>query len=531
MPQRFVLPVSLAATISLVATGCGAAENGTSDQDGAERYAVNGTFTMVMNEDRGAFDPYRSRIAGLDKLAYDSLVNMRPDGTFVSGIAQKWTTDARTASFTLRPDVTCSDGTPLTAGQVAADLEFIGDPENKSPQYGINTPTVPFTVTADDKARTVRVTTKEPFGFLLNTVGLAPIVCAKGLKDPKLLETASHGTGPFVLTKVVPGQSFTFSVRRGYAWGPGGATTKEPGTPATVVLRIITNETTAANLLLSGEVNQALITGAEHQRLTAQGLDKYVVSGPGAGLRFNQAGGRPAADRRVRQALVHALDLNQVVKVSTGGTGRPATGLALVEPKACAGDTVTGRLPRHDVATAEALLDQAGWTKGADGTRTKDGRPLGIELLYPTTASIYDKATAELIAEKWKAIGVRVRLAAGTPVTTAKTLFESGNWDVYTALGIAYLPSAWVPYLSGPLPPGGQNLGGANEDYEKLTAKAQSMTPPEACAYWNQAEHAIYRDVDIVPISDRRWTYFLKNAQARSAGYEQPVPTSIRVLR
>jgi peptide/nickel transport system substrate-binding protein len=97
--------------------------------------------------------------------------------------------------------------------------------------------------------------------------------------------------------------------------------------------------------------------------------------------------------------------------------------------------------------------------------------------------------------------------------------------------GKSGLPSAWVPYLSGPFPPRGQNLGGNNKEYESLVAKAQGMTPPAACAYWQQAEQAAYRDLDIVPISDRRWSFFLNHAKAESAGYEQPVPTSIRVLR
>lgn len=517
--------VAAAMAPCVLAAGCG----GSAARNGPARYATNGTFTMALNEDRGAFDPYHSRIAGLDKFAYDSLVNMRPDGRFVSGIARRWSADAHTATFTLRPDVTCSDGTPLTAGQVAADLNYIGDPGNQSPQYGINTPTVPFTATGDDAARTVTVTVKEAFGFLLNTLGLAPIVCAKGLKTPKTLATASDGTGPFVLTGYVPGQSYSFAVRKDYRWGPGGATTHVPGFPAKVVMRVVPNETTAANLLLSGEVNQALITGDDRNRLT--GHRTFTASGPGAGLRFNQRPGHATQDKRVRQALVQALDLAQVVRVSTGGTGRPATGLALVEPRACTGDTVSGRLPAHDPASAAALLDQAGWAKDADGFRVRNGRRLTIQVLYPTAASIYDRPAAELMAQQWKAIGVDARLAAATPTVVAKALFQSGSWDIYTALGIAYLPSAWVPYLSGPFPPKGQNLGGNNPEYMSLVAKAQGMTPPAACVYWNQAEQAAYGDLDIVPISDRRWSYFLDHAEAESAGYEQPVPTSVRVLR
>jgi peptide/nickel transport system substrate-binding protein len=495
------------------------------------RYADGGTFTMVMNEELGTFDPYRSSVNSVYQLAYDSLVNLQRDGTFVSGLAEKWTADAYSATFTLRPDVTCSDGTPLTASQVAADLNYIGDPDNGSSQLGVNTPRAPFTATGDDKTRVVKVAMKEePFGFLLNTIGLAPIVCAKGLANPDMLKTASDGTGPFVLTDVVPGQTYTLKMREDYTWGPAGATTKEPGTPATVVIRVITQETTAANLLLAGEVNMARVGGEDQKRLIAQGLRKFDVAGPPAGLRFNQRPGHPTEDKRVRQALVHALDLNQVVKVSSGGHGAPATTLVQVAPKPCSGNTVAGQFPKHDVAAAETLLDQAGWAKGADGTRRNNGKPLTIGLHFIPTWTSYEKATVEYMAQQWRAIGVNVELTAETLVSISKTFYESGNWEAFMQLGNAYLPTAWVRFLSGPFPPEGTNLGGPNKEYEALVAKAQTMTPPKACELWNQAERALYRSLDVVPIASRPWTFYLNGAQAQSWGYARPVPTSIRVL-
>jgi peptide/nickel transport system substrate-binding protein len=517
-------------TACFLAAACGGSPK--TSPGGGGRYATNGTFTLLLSEDLGGFDPYRGSIFSTSSLAYDSLVNLRSDGAFVSGLAGKWTADARRATFTLRRNVTCSDGTPLTAGQVAEDLKYLGDPKNKSPQYGVNTPPEPFTVTGDEGAGTVTVTMdKEPFGFLLNTIGLAPIMCAKGLKNPTLLQKASDGTGPFVLTKVVPGQSYTFTVRRDYRWGPGGAATTAPGTPTEVGLRVVTNETTAANLLLSGEANMALVAGPDRARLDARGLKRLEVSATGTGLRFNQRDSRPAAEERVRRALVQALDLGEIVKVSTGGVGTAATGLVLTEPRACAGDTVTGLLPRYDVAGAESLLDAAGWTKGPGDVRAKNGKPLSIDLHYLPSVSIQSKPTAELIAEKWKTIGVTVKLTADTPVTNTEALFKTGNWDVQTNTGNAYLPSAWVPYQSGPLPPKGTNLGGINKQYDELVAKAKTLTESAACTYWNQADEALYKRLDIVPISNRPRLYYLNKADGRTAGYQQPIPTSIRLLR
>ena len=224
-------------------------------------------------------------------------------------------------------------------------------------------------------------------------------------------------------------------VRKGYKWGPGGASTNVPGIPAKVVLRIIPNETTASNLLLAGQLNWALVAGDDRRRLDARGLANVTVPAAGAWLWFNHLGGRTTADKRVRQALVQALDLDEVIRVNTGGSGTAATGLVAMDPKPCPGDTVRGRLPRHDVLAAQAALEQAGWTKGADGIRTKDGRPLSIDLHY-SAASSPDKPTAELLAQRWKAIGVRTKINADSITTMNQVVFKTSNYDIYMQGGL-----------------------------------------------------------------------------------------------
>jgi ABC-type transport system substrate-binding protein len=118
-------------------------------QGGPARYAANGTFTLATEKDLGPFDPYRGNILDFAPLAYDSLVNLQPNGTFASGLANKWHADARSATFTLRSGVTCSDGSPLTASQTAAAINFVSNPKNKSRLYGVITPTVSVSATAD----------------------------------------------------------------------------------------------------------------------------------------------------------------------------------------------------------------------------------------------------------------------------------------------------------------------------------------------------------------------------------------------
>jgi peptide/nickel transport system substrate-binding protein len=527
--RRSSMLTAVVASVCLALASCG----GPASQSGPVRYATGGTFTMGLNFDPGAFDPYHSQlIFGQSELAYDSLVNLRADGTFVSGLADRWRAGTDSATFTLHPGVTCSDGTPLTAGQVAADLNYLGDPKNQSPLYGVTIPTVPYTAIGDDAARTVKVTMRRPFGFLLNTIGLTPIMCARGLKNPAMLKNASDGTGPFVLTSVTPGLSYTFTTRKDYTWGPSGATTKRPGTPAKVVLKVIPNETTMANLLLSGQLNLAGINGEDRRRLAANHLRTFEVPNPGAWLWFNQIGGRPTVDRRVRQALVSALDLSQLVKVSTSGYGTASAGLIALPPVPSHGDPLAGQLPAHNLAAAATLLDQAGWTKNANGTRARGGEPLMLDVHYSTVYLPAAQATAELMAQQWRMLGAQTKLTNDSAAALNKVLFQTSSYDVYVGGFGNDLPSQLIPYLSGPTPPNGTNLAGIrNRQYETLAAKAETLTPPAACGYWNQAEQALYHDVNPAPISNTTTAYFLHSAQAEVTGFDDPVPTSIRVLR
>lgn len=521
---------AITAAVTLVAACSGSPQQG-AGSGGPVTYATGATFTMGISRDIGAFDPYHSELVlPYMQLAYDSLVNFQPGGQIVSGLAAHWTADANQATFTLKPGITCSDGTPLTASQVVQDLNYLKNPKSQSPLYGTEVPSAPFTVTANDAARTVHIAMQQPFGFLLQSLGTVPIACAKALTDPGTLKNTSEGTGPFVLTSVVPSESYTFTVRQGYTWGPNGASTTAPGTPATVILKIVSNETTAANLLLSGALNATQVLGPDRQRLASQGLDHADAQAVTGELWFNQRANRPGADLAVRRALTMALDLDQVTKVATSGLGKAASGLIAETPKPCSGNTVAGTLPVHDPAQATTLLDQAGWTKGSDGTRSKAGKPLKINL-HDVTTQTGNSAAVELIAQQWEAIGVQVQITGDDANGLNATMFQTGDFDAYWD-GFGFnLPTQVVPFVSGAQPPNGQNFAGIdNTDYDRLAAQAAAQAAPQACALWNEAEQALFRNLDVVPIADATLPTFLDKAQMQvSDGVV--VPTSIRVLR
>ena len=404
--------VAATTVATLVGLGAVAGTASAGDQAATEP-AAGGTVTVVEGGDPGSLDPHLSVFVSTNRVnsfAYETLVYLGDDGEITPGLAESWEESPTTVTYTLKDGVTCADGTPLTATTVADNFSFVADPANQSPLLGLYVPPG-ITVEADDAARTVTLTSEAPVPFMLQNTGAGLfIVCAAGLADRSILAAGTDGTGPFVLEEAVANDHYTFSAREDYTWGPDGATSELPGFPSEVVVRIVENESTAANLLLSGEVNIAMVAGADRQRVENEGYfvtDNEAIVGE---FFFNQMEGLPTADVAVRQALMGALDLEELMSVQTAGNGALATGLAVTLPKACPGDTVGAFLTAGaDLEAAAQLLDEAGWVMGADGVREKDGAPLTIRALY--VVEIENSALSmELAMAAWQELGVDVQL-------------------------------------------------------------------------------------------------------------------------
>ncbi|GLY42904.1 peptide ABC transporter substrate-binding protein [Amycolatopsis sp. NBRC 101858] len=483
----------------MTASACGGAnETGTGNQTLADGQ----TFSLAIGSDPGSLDPHMTVLSvttQVDQFLYDTLLGLTSDGKPLAGLADKWEATTTTASFTLRKGITCADGAPLTAADVAANIGFVGDPANKSALTGLVV--APGTkATADEAARTVTVTSGAPDAFLLRNIGGLPIACGKGLADRKLLEKGGSGTGMFAVTEAVPNDHYTFTRRKDYTWGPGDGQPTQRGLPDKVIVRVVPNATTTANLLLSGELNAATVNGPDRQRLEAKKLFHADSLEPMGEIFYNEADNRPAKDEAVRRALTQALDLAQLGKVLTSGTGKPSEGLVTSDPKPCSGDTVVGNLPAHDPAAAAAALDAAGWRPGPDGVRVKAGKQLALTVVYSTQPGPTVASTGELIQQVWKSLGAEVTLKAVDSPGLSQVLFGTGEWDVSLgAIGVA-LPTQLVPFVSGPAAPDGTNFAHiVNPGYDNAVQQASSMSAESSCPAWNTAESALIKRVDVVP--------------------------------
>jgi peptide/nickel transport system substrate-binding protein len=520
--MRLVRTSAALGAAALALTACGGSSGG-----GGEAVS-GGTFVFAVSADPGNLDPQASAASGLFQIthfAYDTLLGLDGDGEVVSQLATDWDVDGTTVTLTMDPDVTCSDGTPFTAEDAAENITFVADPDNQSPFLGVFVPVGVTAAAADD---TLTLTLAEPAPFVLNGLAGVPMVCADGLADRDALADSTLGTGPYQLTEAVPNDHYTYTVRDDYTWGPDGAATSTEGTPDQVVFQVVPNETTAANQLLSGEVNAAQVLGPDYDRLQSAGLFSTSVTAVLGEQWFNQTAGRPGADPAVRQALTQAVDYAQAATVLSSDRGGPGTSFAASAPSACGGDSVSDALPAYDPDAAAADLDAAGWVAGPDGTRAKDGVPLAMTFLYGTELGAGGSAAAELVTAAWQDLGVAVDVTPQDETSSVSTLFGSGDWDVAWVTVNVSSPDQVVPFLSGPVVPDGNNFAHiANADYEQLVAEASAQEGAAGCDTWLEAESALVAAADVFPFANQEITFF--GAGAEFAIVDGLVPTSIRM--
>ncbi|WP_166353088.1 ABC transporter substrate-binding protein [Phytoactinopolyspora limicola] len=503
----------LAAALTLFLVACGSDGGGTDSDDDVDTGAASGdwAFATAIKADPGDLHPHLTTLAatrGVAAYMYDKLVYFTRDGEQLPWLAESWEVDGDSVTYTIHDGVTCSDGTPLTASDVAANFEFVTDPDNQAPVRGVLIP-AELEITADDDARTVTLTAPDPDPFLLHSTGELFIACRAGLDDPDLLQADGLGSGMYALSERVPNDHYTFERRDEYTWGPGGATAADPGTAASITLRVIENESTAVNLFLSGEIDAVSAVGPDRQRL--EDSHEQVTSGGTVGeLFFNQADDHPSADPDVRAALAQALDFAELTAVITGGFGEQSRATAAIEPVACSYDAVTGQLPDFDPEGARAILDDAGWTAGSNGVRERDGERLSFSLVYNSTRGETTASAAELIAQQWSDVGADVTTRGMPPTEYNTVVFSAGDWDAVLLPVNVRLPSQLVPFFSGTPVPDGVNFAHlTNDEYEAAVADAMQLPGEESCPEWQRADQALIAARDVLLFADETIPTFL----------------------
>jgi peptide/nickel transport system substrate-binding protein len=526
---RAVMAAGIVVTVCGIA-GCGG--NGNSGSSSGSTAAAapaktvhGGSVTIAVNADPGSLDPQRS-VNGpnllMSVLGYDTPVTIEDSGQVAPQVISSWKPGNDSYVLTVRKGVTCSDGSAMNARVVAENINYVADAKNGSPMAGVAVPSG-AKATADEAAGTVTVTFSSAQPFFMQSLAELPLVCAKGLADRKTMSSTTVGSGPYVLSGESPGNSYTYTVRKGYTWGPNGATSADLPTKLTV--QVVTSPTTTANELLDGQLNVAQVSGSDVTRLKSAGLYSSGQNMINNEIGFNESTS-PGSDVAVRQALIADLDIPSLAKIDTGGLGTEADGM-IASPKICAGNTMTGYVPSYSASAAAAELTKDGWKVGSGGIRVKNGKPLAISLIFASTPTT-NSATAQYIEAQWAKLGVKVTLNEQSFDQESAVVFGHGTWGAnLIGLGVNN-PSVLVPFFSGAAPTAGDNFGHVdNPTYTADVAKASKLAGTAGCSDWNAAESALFKHADITPISVEPTLYWGKNAQF-SVLMGVLIPTSLR---
>jgi peptide/nickel transport system substrate-binding protein len=419
---------------------------------------------------------------------YDTLVRLDAKGRPVAGLASSWKATPTSVAFTLRDDVTCSDGTKLTPTAVAASLTRLVDPATAAPFVGASFGPNKVTATGDDAAHRVTVTTSGPWSQLLPGLAMpwTGIVCPAGLRDPKALLTGSFGTGPYVLQSAAPGRRFTLKHRDAYKWGPqlGVSTAGKP--PRSLQLNVVANESTAVNLLVSDKLDVALLGGPDLKRVDGQsGFTVTQRDGGTVWLAFNEQG-TSMKDQALRRGVAQAIDRAAFANAATFGRGKVIP--SVVGPSIqCFAASAGSAVPQHDTAAARAALGKA-------GTVTIIG-----------TTQLGGGAGQEYVQAALRSVGVDAKLRNTDTATWSQTLTAGkGNWELSVVPALNPAGSIIIPIsqATGAGPPKGTNYGAAqNPQATAALGKAVTQVGPASCAAWAQVQQALNARLDVLPLS------------------------------
>jgi peptide/nickel transport system substrate-binding protein len=385
--QNTGLSIAAVASVLLALAGCdgsggdGAAAASAKPASSEPRYGgrvIIGAFAEpVSSNDLFASDAYSRELAALvftRLMRMNERLEMEPE---LAEAPPDVSADGKVFTYHLHHGVKFHDGVELTARDVVFTYRIFKHPDYTGPRAS------QFSALSDVEAvddYTVRFTLSEPDARFPANVryGILPKhlldkVPVASLGDDRDFNDHPIGAGPFKLVDWTHGQTLTLEANPDYFGG-------RPYLDG-VIYRFIANQSAGVLLLQTGEVDYLLSlpeseaqTVGEMPHVTLLGTLQHGYVYIGWNLR------NPLfADKRVRQALAHAVDRQEFVDTILAGHGRVADSPASpVVDWAYPDDLPT--FP-YDPARAKALLAEAGWSPGPDGVLRKDGRRFSFMLL------------------------------------------------------------------------------------------------------------------------------------------------------
>ena len=321
-------------------------------------------------------------------------------------LAESWevSPDGKRITFHLRKGVKWHDGAPFTSDDVMFTYRRLIDPRTPT-AYGEDFKQVRLASAPDPSTFVVEY--DKPFAPALASWGMHVMPKHLMEKYPDIsrspLNKKPVGTGPYRFVEWKTGEKVVFEANPDYFEGKPYL--------ARVITRVIPDPATMFLELKSGGIDFMALTPIQYTRQTEtaefrKSFNKYRYLAS-AYTYFGFRLGHPFfSDKRVRQAFAHAVHKTEIIDGVLFGLGQEATGP--YKPGTWAYNPAVRKYP-YDPAKAKALLGEAGWKPGADGTLEKDGKKFSFTVL--TNAGNESRAkTAAIIQQNLAGVGIRMEI-------------------------------------------------------------------------------------------------------------------------
>ncbi|WP_233417285.1 ABC transporter substrate-binding protein [Halovulum marinum] len=465
--------------------GALAAALATSAMTGMPVLAQQGELVVAQQIDAYSMDPAKHSAfptANILFQIYDALLTQNENGEIVGALATSWSNpDDLTWRFKLREDVTFHNGEPFNAQAVKYTFDRALDPDFKAPYYS-RISAIKGVEIVDEY--TVDFKTEKPFPTMLLTLYEAsfpalivpPAYAAE--EDGAKIAATPVGTGPYTFVEWLKDERVVLKANPDY-WG---------GAPAidTVIFRPIKETRTRIAELKSGGVSIAADIPPEDVPALESGDTKVAIV-PSDFLYFfmlDTTRETPLQDKRVRQAINHAIDVDAIQEALLGGLGQR---IALTLPTNAFGYDESWEPYAYDPEKAKELLTEAGYPDG-----------FSIKMMSRKGRFLKDAEIVQAAAGFLQQVGINAEVEFLEPGVWGQVSEKKGREGIVFPGWSGRDPNlVWFPILKSGLY---QSYFSNTELDALLDAGAATLDPEERLDIYGKAAAIIKEEAPHVPL-------------------------------
>jgi len=524
---RVLLVALLSSLLATMLIGCGQpksnAENHFNQSYPAES---GGTLVDAMSgEPSGliAMMAGESSASAIASNIFNSLLKYDKNLELTGELAQSWdvSSDQKTITFHLKPNLKWADGMPLTSEDVLFTWKTVTDDKTRSP-YGADYKLVKKAEAPDSK--TFKVSYAQPYAPALDSWSGLHILPKHLLKEQDINNTPFSrnpvGSHYYQLDQWKKGESL--SLKRNPNATQGQAKIDH------LVSRIIPDRASQFLELMADNIDSMSLNSIQYARIfpSRPDLNAKIAQYKELGNSYTYLGfnlkHKPFDDVRIRQAVNYAIDKQEIIDGVLLGLGLPVA--SPYKPGTRWSNPKLQPYP-YDPQKAIALMKEAGFEDhDHDGILDRDGQPLSFEIL--TNQNKEREMSAVLVQRRLKEIGVDVKIRVVEWATFISRFIKTGDFNVVLlGWGLGLEPDQFNIWHSSQQAPGQFNfIGYKNPKVDKLLEAGRlELNPDKRMKIYHEFAEILLEDSPIVYLSAG---YSLQGVHKRIKGIDEPPPAA-----